>query len=257
MSSSKRFAVLLIITVFAVIAMLFVDPIAQDPLYHDFADARPLLGWANFADTWSNAGFFVVGLLGLITVLKGQSGTLFESKRDSIPYVVFFTSVIGVSLGSAYYHDAPDNARLFWDRLPMTVGFMSLTAALIADRIDKHIGITMLQPLLIGAAILSLFYWQYTEEMGRGDLRFYALVQFLPILLMPVLCTLFPTARHMTNRGLLVVVLWYMVAKILEHFDAQVFDLLAKTISGHTLKHFAAAMACLMVLRMLKSWRPN
>jgi len=255
MSFAARLGILVMICATAIIATLFVDPIAQDPAYHNFADRRSAFGITNFVDVFSNAGFLVAGLMGLVAVLKGRSGGLFDDEADAIPYVVFFVGVVGVAIGSAYYHVIPTNERLFWDRLPMTVGFMGLTSALIADRIDKRAGLTIVLPVLVVLGILSLFYWQYTEELGRGDLRFYALVQFLPIVLMPVICGLFTQARYTGKAALVPIVLWYLVAKVLEHFDSQVFELLGRTVSGHSLKHLAAAMACFMVLRMLKRQR--
>jgi hypothetical protein len=38
---------------------------------------------------------------------------------------VLFAGVTLSSLGSSYFHLAPDNARLMWDRLPMTIAFIS------------------------------------------------------------------------------------------------------------------------------------
>jgi len=255
MSVATRISILVMISATAIIATLFVDPIAQDLAYHNFADQRTAFGISNFADVISNAGFLIAGLIGLVVVLKGRSGKLFDDRADAIPYVVFFVGVVAVSIGSAYYHVIPTNERLFWDRLPMTVGFMGLASALIADRISTRVGLTIVLPVFVVLGILSLFYWEHTEELGRGDLRFYALVQFLPIVLMPVMCGLFPKARYTGKGGLVLVILWYMVAKGLEHFDPQVFELLGQTVSGHSLKHLAAAMACFMVLRMLKRQR--
>jgi len=252
MSFAARIGILVMISTAAIVATLFVDPIAQDPAYHNFADQRPAFGVANFADVISNTGFLFAGLIGLFAVLTGRSGELFDDWADAIPYVVFFVGVVAVSIGSAYYHLIPTNERLFWDRLPMTVGFMGLTSALVADRIDRRVGLTIVLPALVVLGIISLFYWQYTEQLGRGDLRFYALVQFLPIVLMPVMCGLFTKARYTGKAALAPVILWYLVAKGLEHFDPQVFELLGQTVSGHSLKHLAAAMACFMVLRMLK-----
>jgi len=251
MSFARRMAILTAISVAVLAATLFVAPIPQDPAYHNFADQRAAFGLNNFADVVSNAGFLLVGIIGLLAVLKGRSGPLFDQRSDAIPYAIFFAGVIAVGVGSAWYHESPTNARLFWDRLAMTVGFMSLTAALVADRIDRRAGLTIVLPVLVVIGALSLFYWDYTEQLGRGDLRFYGLVQFLPILLMPVICRLFPKAGYTGKGGLVAVVLWYMVAKGLEHFDHQIFTLLGGIVSGHSLKHLAAAMACLMVVRML------
>jgi hypothetical protein len=253
MTYAGRIAILCGLSVLAIIGALFIEPIAQDPAYHNFADQRALLGISNFGDVVSNAGFLMAGLIGLAVVAAGrQSRKLFERKFDVIPYVVFFTGVTAVSAGSAYYHEMPANGRLFWDRLPMTVAFMGLTAALIADRINARFGIRFALPALIVVGILSLFYWEHTEQLGRGDLRFYALVQFLPIVLIPIICGLFPNARYTGQNALFPVIVWYLIAKGLEHFDHQVFDMLGQTISGHSLKHLAAAVACYMVLRMLR-----
>jgi hypothetical protein len=67
----------------------------------------------------------------------------------------------------------------------------------------------------------------------------------------PVVCWLFPGHRHTAGRYIVWLVVWYGLSKVLEHFDTEVFDLLGHTISGHTLKHLAAAVATYVVLRML------
>ncbi|NNE23348.1 MAG: alkaline phytoceramidase, partial [Rhizobiales bacterium] len=153
----------------------------------------------------------------------------------------------------AYYHLAPGNERLVWDRLPMTIAFMALFAAFIADRIDRRIGIYWLLPLFVAAGIASVAYWAWTEALGRGDLRWYVIVQFYPIVALPIICWLFPGGRHTTGRHLAWLIAWYAVAKLLEHFDAVVLTLLGGTISGHTLKHLASGAAALVVIRMLAS----
>jgi hypothetical protein len=45
------------------------------------------------------------------------------------------------AFGSSYYHLSPNNSRLVWDRLPMTIAFMSMVAAIIAERISLRIGL--------------------------------------------------------------------------------------------------------------------
>ena len=232
-------------------AVFLLDPIPQDPLYHLFADTRSCLGLVNFGDVASNAGFALVGLLGLWSVLGPSGKKIFDHKTDALPYIVFFTGVALVSIGSAYYHGAPDNARLFWDRLPMTVAFMALFSAIIADRIDGRFGGPLGLGLLILLGALSLFYWDWTESQGHGDLRFYGLVQFYPMLALPVICWLFPKSRYTGGGYLIWVFVWYGIAKGLETFDAEIFDLLQNTISGHSLKHLAAAVATFYVWRMI------
>lgn len=255
-SFCRRVSLLIGLAVAGLLAVLALDPIPQDPAYHLFADQRPLLGSANFANVVSNAGFAVVGILGILAVGGRNRRTIFAQRSDALPYVVFFLGVALVSLGSAYYHWAPSNDRLLWDRLPMAVAFMAFCSAIIADRIDSKAGNTWLLPVLIGCGIASLVYWDWTESLGRGDLRFYGFVQFYPMIAVPVVCWLFPEHHYTAGRYIAWVIAWYGLSKLLEHYDSAIFDLLGQTISGHSLKHLAATMATLVVLRMLLARRP-
>lgn len=251
----QRVMILIGMFILTLVTTLFVAPIPQDPGYHAFFDARHFLGIPNFGDVVSNAGFLAVGMLGLLAVLGKQGKEIFADRLDALPYLIFFFGVGLVSLGSSYYHLAPDSNRLFWDRLPMTIAFMALFSAIVADRINKAAGVQWLLPILVVLGIASLFYWDWTEAQGRGDLRFYGLVQFYPMIALPVICWLFPKA-HYTGGGYLVwVIFWYAVAKVLEHFDATVLSLLGGTVSGHSLKHIAAAFATYAVLRMVQTSR--
>jgi hypothetical protein len=233
------------------IGVLALDPIPQDPDYHLFADKRSFLGIPNFNDVVSNAGFAVVGALGVFVTAGRMRRDIFVEPADARPYLVFFIAVALVSAGSAFYHWAPSNQRLLWDRLPMAVAFMALCSAIVADRIDARAGNGWLLPALIGLGVLSLVYWVWTEASGRGDLRFYGFVQFYPMLALPVVCWLFPEHRYVAGGYLFWVIAWYGLSKLFEHFDHQIFDLLGQVVSGHTLKHLAAAGATFVVLRML------
>jgi len=237
--------------------LLALEPIPQDPAYHLFADTRTFFGIPNFNDVVSNAGFAVVGVLGIAMVSGGRGRAVFAAPSDARPYALFFIGVALVGLGSAYYHWAPSNERLLWDRLPMSIGFMAFCAAIVADRIDGKTGNGWMLVVLVAAGLASLIYWHWTESLGRGDLRFYAFVQFFPVVALPAVCWLFPRYRYTAGRYLVWVIAWYGLSKVLEHFDGEVFDLLGHTVSGHTLKHLAAAAATFVVLRMLLSPRPT
>ena len=251
LSFAQRVAMLVGVLILAVGGLLFLEPIPQDPAYHLFADTQSHLGMPNFGNVMSNVGFAIVGVLGLFTIFGRKGRDIIEQRLDAWPYIVFFFGVLLVGAGSAYYHANPDSERLVWDRLPMTVGFMSLFAAFIADRIHGRVGVVYLLPVLIAVGILSLVYWEWTEAQGRGDLRFYGLVQFYPMIALPLICWLFPRSRYTDGRYLAWVIGWYGVAKVLEYFDVGVFDLLGNTISGHSLKHLLSAVATYMILRML------
>ncbi|MGI9481918.1 MAG: hypothetical protein ACR2OR_06130 [Hyphomicrobiales bacterium] len=233
------------------LAISFVEPIAQPLSYHRFADTRTFLGIVNFNDVASNMAFVIAGAIGLVFVHR--SGGRFAAAMK-LPYLLFFAGVFFVGFGSAYYHLEPSNARLFWDRLPMAVAFMALVSAIVADRIDEMAGNGWLLYLLVAAGVASLLYWRWSGAVGQGDLRPYIFVQFYPLILLPFILWLFPAYRITRTSYLCWIAGWYFVAKLVEHFDHQIFELLGETVSGHTLKHFAAAGAAFMVLKMLREF---
>lgn len=248
-------AILLGLVGAGLLGLLLLDPIPQDPAYHAFANGRALLGIPNFADVVSNAGFLLVGMLGLALLAGARGRAILEQAADARPYLVFFLGVALVGIGSAYYHWQPTTARLLWDRLPMSVAFMALCAAVIADRIDARAGNGWLLPLLVATGIASLLWWAWTESQGRGDLRLYGFVQFFPVILLPVLCRLFPEHRYLAGRALAWVIIWYGLSKLFEQLDHEIFAATGGTVSGHTLKHLAAAVATYVVLHALLTRR--
>ena len=241
---------LLIVVVF-IVGML--EPIAQDPTYHLFADQRSFFGISNFNDVVSNIGFAAVGALGLLAVAGARRREIFVHSSDARPYLVFFLGIALISLGSVYYHLEPSNERLFWDRLPMSMGFMAISSAVVADRVDARAGSGWLLVALLAMGAASLIYWDWTESQGRGDLRPYAMVQFYPMVAMPLIIGLFPRHHYTLGRFLAWAILWYGLSKVFEYFDHEVFGFLGHTVSGHTLKHLTAAIATFVVLRMLLS----
>jgi hypothetical protein len=249
----RRVGILLALLLAGLVGLLFLDPIPQDPAYHLFADTRTFFGIPNFNDVVSNAGFALSGVLGLIAVAGVRRHALFAHPADARPYIAFFAGVALVSLGSAWYHLAPSTERLLWDRLPMSIAFMALAAAVVSDRIDARAGNGWLLLVLVLLGLASLLYWHVTERLGRGDLRFYGFVQFYPVIVFPLVAWLFPVHRHVSNRYLLLIFAWYALSKIMEFLDAQVFNLLGYTVSGHTLKHLAAAVSAFIVFMMLTS----
>ena len=251
LSFPQRISILTGLLAVGLVSLFVLDPIPQDPNYHGFADTRSFLGIPNFSDVVSNAAFALVGILGLMSVLGRKHRTIFTQAADARPYIVLFIGVCLVSVGSANYHWAPSNDRLLWDRLPMAVAFMAFSSAVVADRIDANAGNTWLLSVLVALGLMSLVYWYWTESLGRGDLRFYGFVQFFPMVALPVVCWLFPEHSYTSGRYLTWVIGWYALSKLLEHFDSEIFSVSGQAISGHTLKHLAAAVATLFVIRML------
>jgi hypothetical protein len=221
--------ILALAAVAATIGAFLLPPIAQNPAYHDFADRRTILGIPNCLNVISNAPFALIGILGLLAAEKTRMAR------------AFFLAVTATAFGSAWYHLRPDDQTLFWDRLPMAVGFMALFALVIGDRIDRRAGELLCLPL-IAAGIASVWYWRET-----GDLRIYGLVQFFPLLAIPAMMLLFPS-NYAGAGNLAAAIGCYATAKLLEALDAPVFAL-GGVVSGHTLKHLAAALATVWVLR--------
>lgn len=246
MNASSKSCLLVGMVLMAIIGVLLLDRIPQDLAYHAFADQRAFAGIPNLFDVLSNLPFLVVGLAGIYS-LSGQQLQLDRELRPAV--VVFFLGVVLTAFGSAFYHLQPDNATLVWDRLPMTLAFMGLVAFVIGEYVRIDFGRALLWPLLV-LGVGSVVWWQYTEKIGSGDLRFYGLVQFLPMLLLPLVLLLYPP-RWSRGTGYWIVGSWYLLAKLLEFFDRTIFDLTG-LISGHTLKHLAAAMAAWWLLRMLR-----
>lgn len=247
-STGKRAALIVGFTIACAIGAFVVPPIAQPARYHDFADHRALFGIANFGDVASNFAFLLAGLAGLGIVFTRREA--FELSIERWPYAAFFAGLVLTAAGSAYYHAAPDNARLFWDRLPMTVAFAGLVSAQIVDRISARAGIALLLPMLAVAAA-SVFYWRATELAGQGNLVPYGVVQGYTIVVLLVVASLWPS-RYSHGRDLLLVFGFYALAKVCEALDRHIFEA-GYIVSGHTLKHLFAALsgfaACAMLAR--------
>ena len=246
MPPHRRTWLLVAFTVLAVAAAVFLPAIPQPAEYHDFADQRQMLGVANFLDVATNASFLFVGLAGLIIVVRRR--TAFEHPAERWPYAVFFLGVALTAAGSAYYHLKPDNERLFWDRLPMTIAFMSLIAAQISERINVRSGLLLLAPmLLVGAA--SVLYWIHSERTGAGNVLPYVVLQAYAVVALLLLALTRPS-RYTRGADIYWVFAGYVAAKVLESLDEEILGL-GTLVSGHSLKHVVAAFAGFMVCRML------
>ena len=233
-----------LISMLGIVGIFMLAPIAQDIGYHTFVDKRTIIGIPNFWNVTSNIPFLFVGLMGLHTIFYTQKIIYIVDLK--IAYILFFVGVSLVAFGSGYYHLWPDNGSLVWDRLPMTIAFMALFSIIIGEFVSIKIGKFMLWPLVIFGAI-SVVYWHITESNGEGDLRLYVLVQVLPMLLIPIILFLFkPKFTHLSGYWYLLCA--YVLAKVLEHFDQFINNILF-SLSGHSLKHVVAALGILFLLK--------
>jgi len=255
MSHRTRIIILGAVTAVAGVAVALLPRIAQPLDYHNFADQRTLLAVPNCLNVISNLPFLLAGVWGLMLVLglRAAQGRPSITRAERWPYLILAVGVALTCFGSAYYHLAPDNARLVWDRLPMTLGFMSLLSAMLMERVNFRAGLLALAPLLI-VGLASVVEWYLSELRGAGDLRFYLMVQFYTLLLILLILGLFP-ARYSRGADLVAAMGFYALAKIFEVADRPIYSL-GHVISGHTLKHLAAALGVFWIFRMLARREP-
>ena len=234
-----------IIAITLTVALLVLsEPLPQNTLYHAFSDQRSMFGMPHALNVLSNGAFCLVGLWGcalLATRTIDWTGT-------PIMYLVFFLGVFLTGFGSAFYHWSPDNTTLVWDRLPMTIAFMAFTCVVVSERYSASLGYKLF-PWLLTIGVLSVGYWVWQD-----DLRPYFAVQFGPMLILPLIIWRFSGSG---TCWLWLVFVFYVAAKLLELFDHQFFQLTEGLISGHTLKHLAAAAGALMIVAKLNNTQPN
>ena len=209
---------------FALLAMSFLilaPRMPQNETFHQFADQRTIAGIPNFWNVVSNIPFAIIGIAGLLK-LKGAGNR------------ALFAGVLLTCFGSTYYHWAPSDSRLIWDRLPMTIIFMSFLACAISEKPPAR-----MVALMVGLGVASVIWWSVTN-----DLRPYAIVKFGPaFLLIPYLWT------RADRAYLWAVLLLFGLATAAELGDDFIYSWIP--LGGHTIKHFVAELAALSMLR----WR--
>lgn len=241
-------ASLLGVSLLSCAALALVGPVPQPEGYSSFADHRTFLGVPSFWNVVSNLAFVAAGGWGLALLFKRRSlPGLLAPLRPA--WLTFFSAALLVGLGSAYYHLSPTDATLAWDRLPMTVGFMSFLAVVLGERVHVRLGRQLLPYLLvIGAA--SIAVWWLT-----GDLRLYILVQYLPMLLIPLAMLLFRSPFE-SDAWMWAGLVTYGLAKVLDVTDAPVYRLLG-AVGGHPFKHLVAGAAIALLALALLHRRPR
>lgn len=239
---NRRIGAALLVALPPLAILLFFPPLAQSQAYHAFADQRSWHGLPNATDVLTNLPFLLAGIFGLREAWHQPATPLRAA------WLAFFGGVSLVALGSGYYHLAPSDASLVWDRLPMTFAFTSLFAAVLGETMDPYLGRRALYPALLGG-VLSVFWWQH-----HGDLRPYFALQLLALVGLPTLLVVF--RRSGEGRSWLVAGLGcYTLAFAAEQSDRAIFALTGGIVAGHSLKHCLAAIACIAVAAMFRSRR--
>lgn len=245
--------ILAVLVVFASFVATVLPAIVQDQTYHQFADQRRFFGVPNTFDSLSNLAFIGFALWGL--VLQWRKRLLFQTMALQRLATLFFLGFMATGFGSFGYHIAPHDASLVLDRLGMVIAFAGVLGMVAAHKVSPRAGnILAVVVLLLGP--FSVYWWQYSANLAP-----YAVMQFGDMALMmwmiflrssvcsPVSSTMpsiLPVSAHGPNWALFIAL--YVFAKIFETFDHQIFQWTHQWLSGHTLKHLAAACTALAVI---------
>lgn len=230
MTLRREYIVLVLLAGVLPLALFAVAPIAQFPGYHDLADQRRLLGLSHFWNVVSNLPFLVLGLLGLHQLRR-------KREEAAAAWATLFAGSVLVAFGSSWYHSNPNDATLIWDRLPIGIAFMGFFTALLVEHVDgsaRRIAERLLGPLVVLSAV-AIWWWYRT-----GDLSLWVWVQAAPMLAVVLALTLL-RGRYTHRRYLAYALACYAAAKALEVADLQVMQWTGGLMSGHALKHIAAA----------------
>lgn len=207
-------------------------PIVRTPAFHEYADARTWLGLPHAGDVLSNLPFVLVAALAALRV------------RGGFAYLAC-AGVALIGVGSAAYHAWPSDTTLALDWLPIVLALAWITAAVIADRHGARAGRVA---LVLGslAAVASVALWYVGGgTTGGGDMTAYVAVQLAGVAL-PLLVALSAPGRIPASL-LALALAGFLVARLFAARDAQLLAGLG--ISGHSLKHVAAALAAAIALR--------
>ncbi len=221
----------------AIILWLIRDKLHFDPEYYSahFADQETHLGIPNFWNVATNLGFLVLGLATLRRIGRFP-------KRYRTLAVIFTIAVLGTAFGSAYFHYAPTPTRLFWDELPMSIGFASFVGMLVADRVCERTGLFLGLGLCVAGAwsVWNIYY-------GGGATEYYIVLQFGSLLFALLMLGVTRTGEMKPS------LIWaglagYLAAKACEALDGEIYSRLG-VLSGHSLKHIAATAGLWAILR--------
>ncbi len=234
-----------ITAIVGVVILLIIGPIAQKQDYHNFIDSRMFFEIPNFMDVITNLPFLFIGIAGLIVVFNSVSKNKVLKK---ICFTLFFGFVL-LSFGSGYYHYIPSDFSLVFDRIPIAVIFMSFFSIFIYDYIGKSSGIRAFY-WFNAIGIISVIYWYLAEITGNGDLRLYALVQFYPLIAIPLILMINKDTFNYT-REVVFIFIAFGVAKLAEGLDEEIYSLMG-FISGHSLKHVFMTLAGIFLVFMIR-----
>ncbi|MDM0112028.1 hypothetical protein QTI66_07700 [Variovorax sp. J22R133] len=248
-----------LLTLFAVLLVIaVVAPALPMPEHFGaaFADRRAWMGLPNAMDVLSNLPFAMFGFSGLLWLHRlgrlrhGARVRPLQHRADHPPdnalhcAWMFFAGLILTAAGSTFYHLEPDEWRLVADRLGMSVAFAGIVGVAVCDRVSARAGWPAAWFMLVAGVLAA------STHHGTGNVLPWALVQFGGMAVILALALAKPL-RNAVGVRLGWVIACYGLAKLFELGDHAIFDATHELISGHTLKHLAAALAALPVLYAL------
>lgn len=228
---------------FAILALACLGPnMVQYAHYHEFADQRDWLGLPCALDVLSNIPFALLGAWGLLMLHRDKIAARGTAKHALA--TLFFGGLVLTATCSTWYHLQPNDVRLVADRLGIVVAFTGLLGMAVSDRISNRAGLVV-ACLSVLAGPVAVYLW----VLG-GNLLPWSAFQLGGMVLVLILAFCKPVEAAW-NLPLLAVVGWYTLAKFLELGDGIVYWASGELVSGHTLKHLAAAMAALPILSLM------
>jgi hypothetical protein len=234
----------------AAILRALVGPLPQDPAYHAFADTRAWGPIPHAGDVLTNAAILAAGIAGIALWRR-----VHISSEERPVYALFVLAMLATAAGSAWYHAQPGDARLVWDRLPMTLVIAAIFTFVLADRVHSAFASAWLPFVALGAA--SVLWWAWTDRSGDGgDLMLYVVVRSGAGLAILFLLLLRP-GRHTSARWLVAAVVLDVVMTACELLDREIFAATRGLISGHSVKHLLAGalLGCVLAWLALRRLR--
>lgn len=243
--------VLASVLVFYFFARIAFGPVPQPASYHLFADGRLLAGAVPHAgDVLTNLAILAAGLLAI--VLRPRM-SVSPGERPAVLMLIVGTFL--TAAGSAYYHWAPSNGTLVWDRLPMMLTIPPALVLVLFDRVNPSFARAALWPFVVFATA-SVVWWTASEAMGREDVLLYLMVRYLMPLAV-IYLVVFRRSRHTASGWLVAAIVCEGAASLSEHYDRQIYAATDGIASGHNLKHVVVAVALAYVFAWLRFRRPR
>lgn len=243
MNNHQRKYVLIVSTLVSLLFLWNVIPHADKPSYFLFADNVTCLGILNCFDVLSNLAFLLVSFYGFY-ILKVNNSLPFSYQTS---LTIITTGAFLTSFGSMYFHLSPNTETLFWDRMPMTIGFSGVVITMLVDRLGIQRYFLAIAISIVIMSLSTVVGW----HLQWFSLRPYLIVQY-GCLIFTFLTLLLTKSQWIQSSKIFFALSFYVLAKIVEAFDRAIFEFTNEFVSGHTLKHLLAAVAIAFILHQFR-----